>query len=154
MNRSLPSMVAASLLLLSLVATGCGDDDDADGDGGPVAVDVWARPTAPGAETAAFYFELGNGGTEADRLVDAESPACTSTMLHRSSMTDGVMSMQPATDDELTVAPAGTVMFEPGGLHVMCMGLVDPLVEGESVPLVLTFETAGSLTLSADVEDR
>ncbi len=154
MKRALPFMLSASLLLVSLVAAGCGDDDEADGDGGPVAVEVWARPTAPGAETAAFYFELGNDGSAPDRLIGAESPACTSTMLHRSSMADGVMSMQPATDDELTVAPAGTVMFEPGGLHVMCMGLLDPLVEGESVPLVLTFETAGSLTLSADVEDR
>jgi copper(I)-binding protein len=48
--------------------------------------------------------------------------------------------------------PAGqTVTLRPGGLHLMFMGLTRPLVEGESFPVTLTFEKAGSVTLDMAV---
>ena len=42
--------------------------------------------------------------------------------------------------------PAGeTVTLQPGGFHLMFMGLNQPLVEGEAVTVTLTFETAGEI---------
>ena len=35
--------------------------------------------------------------------------------------------------------------LQSGGLHIMLMGLTVPLVEGNSFPLTLTFERAGSI---------
>jgi copper(I)-binding protein len=49
--------------------------------------------------------------------------------------------------------PAGArVALGSGGYHVMLVGLHRPLVAGASVPLTLTFERAGSIEVTADVE--
>ena len=48
--------------------------------------------------------------------------------------------------------PAGeTVTLEPGGLHIMFMGLKQPIEQGKTVPVVLTFEKAGDITINLDV---
>jgi len=44
------------------------------------------------------------------------------------------------------------VTLAPGGLHVMMMGLKSKLVEGETFPLTLTFEKAGTVTVEIKVE--
>ena len=50
------------------------------------------------------------------------------------------------------VAPGASVALEPGGLHVMLSGLRYPLREGSSFPLTLTFEDAGSATITGGRE--
>ena len=48
--------------------------------------------------------------------------------------------------------PAGqTVMLERGGLHVMCIGKTGEFTVGQSVPVTLTFETAGQMEVAAEV---
>jgi periplasmic copper chaperone A len=48
--------------------------------------------------------------------------------------------------------PAGeTVSLEPGGLHVMLLELPQPLEEGSTVELTLTFETGDPQTVDAEV---
>jgi copper(I)-binding protein len=52
-------------------------------------------------------------------------------------MQDNVMRMRQVPAIEL---PAGkTVALQPGGYHVMLMGLKHPVVEGDTVPLTLSF---------------
>ena len=41
--------------------------------------------------------------------------------------------------------------MEPGGIHLMLMGLTAPLKKGESVPLTLTFAKAGAATVQLEV---
>jgi len=48
--------------------------------------------------------------------------------------------------------PAGkAVDLRPGGYHVMLMGLKQPLKEGESVPLTLTYRDASGKTSKLEV---
>jgi copper(I)-binding protein len=54
--------------------------------------------------------------------------------------------------DAVVVAPGTTVRAEPGGLHLMLVDLKTPLVEGSLVPLVLTFKSAGEVTVQLRVE--
>ena len=138
MNKTLGVIVIVAAI------TGCGS-------GGASIEDVWARPSPPTAENAAFYFTA--EVDEGDRLIGAESPACGRTELHISQMQDGLMTMRPADTGQLT-ATDGTLVLEPGGLHVMCMQLVEPLVEGQEVDLTVTFEMAGDIDLKVSVEDR
>jgi hypothetical protein len=50
--------------------------------------------------------------------------------------------------------PAGqSLVFKPGGNHVMLMGLTGTLKEGDAVDLVLTFAKAGPVTLHVTVRD-
>jgi copper(I)-binding protein len=65
-------------------------------------------------------------------------------------MQDGVMRMRPV--EALLVPAHGEAVLEPGGLHVMLMGLGDPLVEGNSLPLTLHFEHAGEVEVVATIE--
>ena len=64
------------------------------------------------------------------------------------------MSMAPATPADLFIANDASLNLEPGGLHIMCVGLVEPLVEGETVLLELTFDTSGVITFEVPVEQR
>jgi copper(I)-binding protein len=76
------------------------------------------------------------------------------TQIHLSTIVDGVMSMAEADPGILVMDPGASLVLEPGGLHVMCMGLDAALVEGEIADVTLTFETAGDVEVDIDVEQR
>ncbi|GAB4503487.1 MAG: hypothetical protein Fur0043_04790 [Anaerolineales bacterium] len=50
--------------------------------------------------------------------------------------------------------PTGETVFEPGGLHVMLIGLKSDLQAGETFTVTLTFEKAGKRTLTVTVKDQ
>jgi hypothetical protein len=104
----------------------------------------------PRAPTAAAYVTIVNKGSEDDRLTGASGAAARRVELHRHVLEDDVARMLPI--PEGVPAPAGaTVTLEPGGMHVMLMGLTEPLTPGASVALTLVFEKAGPLTLTLPV---
>jgi len=111
----------------------------------------WARPTAEGQKNGAAYFSIKNGGTEADKLVSAESPVAEKTELHQTVDEGGVMKMLPATGG-VEVQPGAVVEFKPGSYHVMLLGLKQRLEEGQTIPLTLAFAKAGSVSVEAKVE--
>ncbi len=135
------------LLTGALLAASCGSS-------GELSVsDPWARPTAPGAENAAFYLEIENSGDD-EILTGASSDRCTMTEVHATTMTDGVMSMAPASAEALTISSGGSLTLEPGGIHVMCMGIKAPLIQGEVVTVELRFFEADPISVDATVEQR
>jgi copper(I)-binding protein len=105
--------------------------------------DLWARATPPGAVTAAGYLTITNAGGEADRLIAVATPSAARAEVHQMAVTDGVMTMTPV--DGLEIPAGGSVTLAPGGLHLMFMGLTEPLKEGAQMPVTLTFEKAGSI---------
>jgi periplasmic copper chaperone A len=114
-----------------------------------VIQDGWARATLGQLKTSAAYLTVINEGDAVDRLVAAASPAAERAALHTHLMEHGVAKMRPV--DAIEVAPGAPIVLQPGGLHVMLMGLKAPLAEGETLPLTLTFETAGSVELELPV---
>jgi periplasmic copper chaperone A len=52
---------------------------------------------------------------------------------------------------DATVPAGGALALEPGGTHVMLIGLRSPLVPGATVPLILTFRHAGEVRVDAVV---
>lgn len=138
----------AALVVLSILAAGCADDSE-------IAVtDAWARPTPPGAEATAIYLTVENTSGTTDALTGALSDRCSTTGIHETVMTDGTMSMEPASPDAVTVADGDDLVFEPGGLHVMCIGVTEPLVEADSIELELIFQNAGVVDLVVLIEQR
>lgn len=112
---------------------------------------AWARASAGPAKAGAAYLSIVNEGTAADRLIAAETPAARRAALHGHAMDDqGVMKMRPV--EAVEIGPGETAVLEPGGLHVMLMGLAAPLKRGESFPLVLTFERAGRIEVEVGIE--
>jgi periplasmic copper chaperone A len=112
------------------------------------ASDAWIRAT-PGADVAAAYLTLHNGGPRAVTVSGVRSPAAAHAMLHESQLENGQARMRART--RLTLAPGASVQLAPGGLHVMLQSLVRPLVPGEQVALVLQLEGGGTLTVTARV---
>ncbi len=51
----------------------------------------------------------------------------------------------------LEIVPGEAVRLEPGGLHVMLMGVFSRLEPGERIPVTLVFERAGEIEMSVPV---
>lgn len=93
-----------------------------------------------------------NRSKRQDVLQTVRADVCETVELHRSSMDDeGVMRMAPVPDGRIVVPAGERVALAPGGLHVMCIGLVRPLRAGQTVSLTLDFEVAGSIDVVADI---
>lgn len=111
---------------------------------------AFARASAVStAKTGAVYFTMMNHGAEPDRLVAAASDASASASLHQTSMENGVATMSEV--PSLDLPPGGQVKLEPGGNHVMLMGLKSPLKQGDTIHLTLTFERAGDIVVEVPV---
>lgn len=118
---------------------------------GPVTVtDAWARAGAPAARAGAAFLTVTNGGAEADRLVAAKTPVAERAELHTHLLDDGVMKMREV--DAIEVAPGSPVVLRPGGLHVMLLGLKQPLTVGTRFPVTLTFAKSGEVTVEVTVQ--
>ena len=139
----------AGVVVLALAAAGCGSEHNTVDVGDP-----WARPTAPGAENAAFYATFTNDTGADDLLTEGYSANCREIQVHNTTLTDGVMSMAPATAADLFIANDASLNLEPGGLHVMCVDPIEPFVEGETVQLELTFDKSGVITFDVPIESR
>lgn len=115
----------------------------------------WARamPLVGGEEgvgtNSAVYFFLRNEGGVGDRLVGAESPAAERVEIHESFVVGEVMRMREV--EGVEVPPGGEVELKPGGLHVMLLDLIRPLLEGEEVELTLLFERSGPMGVTVPV---
>lgn len=128
------------LLLFFVVGAllaGCGGNS-----GGIEASGVWGRESPSMAQNGAFYLELRNNGDADDALVAVQTTACSQVELHESSMDDhDVMSMDPVEGGRIPLPAGETVSLEPGGLHVMCLGIVEPFVSGERIPWCCTLSS-------------
>ena len=111
--------------------------------------DPWTRATPPGAEVAAGYVEIRNTGKEADRLIAASSPAAARVELHLMSREGGVMKMREAPG--FSMPPRKLLSLKPNGPHLMLVGLRQPLLKGQHIPLLLQFERAGEVRVELEV---
>ncbi|SFZ86272.1 Copper(I)-binding protein [Devosia enhydra] len=118
---------------------------------GDIAISgAFSRATLPNAPVGGGFLTIANTGTLDDRLVSASADVGRETQIHEMAVVNDVMRMRQL-DGGIPVAAGETVTLSPGGLHLMFMGLNGPLVEGESFPVTLTFEKAGSITIDMSI---
>lgn len=111
--------------------------------------DPWTRAVPPGTEVAAGYLEVRNAGKEADRIVGASSPAAERVELHVTRREGNDMKMREAPVFELPARKH--LVLRPGGAHFMLVGLRQPLLKGQRIPLTLQFERAGDVRVELEV---
>ena len=109
-----------------------------------------ARATAPGATTGVVFFTISNAGKTTDRLLRASTPIAAGVALHQMAVDEGMMKMRAVPSLELR--PGARLELQPGGYHLMLLGLKQPLKAGEKFPITLIFERAGALTVPVQVE--
>lgn len=101
----------------------------------------WSRPAAKGGAAAGFAT-FTNQNKEPVVLVSVSTDGAASASLHQTVETGGVYSMKAV--PQLSIAPAQTVTFAPGGYHVMFSGLKAALPQGGKLPATLTFRKGAS----------
>lgn len=109
----------------------------------PVAFETTGR-------TGAGYFTVENAGAD-DRLIQvrADFPR---VMMHETIQEDGIAKMQHV--EAVQIPKDGAVTFEPGGLHIMFMGLSAHWEAGDKIAATLVFERAGAIDVVFNVEPR
>lgn len=115
--------------------------------------DIWSRPLPEVSVNGAAYLTIHNNGAKSERLLGATSEVAENVQVHTHVNQDGLMKMVHL-EQGAELPPGEVVKFQPGGLHVMLLGLNSPLTEGTEYDLTLEFETAGKLDVVVRVEDR
>ncbi|HLU09321.1 MAG TPA: copper chaperone PCu(A)C, partial [Oceanobacillus sp.] len=110
---------------------------------------AWARP-APAGATGAVYLTIDNTADRLARVIGAETEMAARVELHRTVIEGEIARMQPL--DTLEVPPGETLRISPPGTHLMLVDLQDDLIEGETFPLTLTFESGEVVTLDVRVQ--
>jgi copper(I)-binding protein len=115
-----------------------------------VISEPWIRANAPGLDVAAAYFNIRNSGKQAIVLSAVGTPAAASATMHMTVIAKGVSSMRELAS--VRIDAGETVKFEPGGMHVMLLGLRHPLQPGRSAALRFTLSSGASLQLNATIK--
>ena len=143
-------MCFRALIILASLLLGLSGPAAAADEGSLKVTQPWARASLGQVKVGAAYLTIENHGQHADRLVGLASPVANHVELHNTIMDEGVMKMRPM--EVLELAPGETAALEPGGMHVMLMGLKQPLKEGETFPMTLSFAEAGEVTIQVQVD--
>lgn len=142
------SAVSAAFIIGSLTACAAPAEsidghDDIHIENGWVRV---AESTATAGAMTGAFAEIANHTNKDVTLVGGSSASAMMVEVHEVVMVDGEMKMQ-AKDGGILIKAGETVTLEPGGLHVMLMGLKAPLLGGETVELTLDFDGAEDITV-------
>jgi len=109
-----------------------------------------ARIAAPTGPNAALYFTA-TGGDGDDRLLGARSTAASEVQIHETTNgEDGTVGMRQV--EGLDLPAGGTLMLEPGGVHMMLID-VERVEPGDEVDVTLVWENGGEWTIAAAVVD-
>jgi copper(I)-binding protein len=109
----------------------------------------WVRVSEYSAEAGGMtgaFAEISNHTANDVTLVGGSSASAMMVEVHEVVMIDGEMKMQ-AKEGGILIKAGETVTLEPGGMHVMLMGLKTPLLGGETVELTLDFDGAEDITV-------
>lgn len=134
--------LAAGVLLHGTVLAGSAADD--------ISVsDAYARAVPPGQPNSAAFMVFKNGGDSDHAVVAATSSVSDVAELHTHTMANGMMQMRQV--EKIDIPAGGETRLQPGGLHVMLIGLQSGLMPGGEVALTLSFEDGSSKQVAVPV---
>lgn len=147
-RRIAPALIAVGLGLATLLAAGCSSTAQSN----LTVSGAWARAVAVTGQPSAAYMVISNGSGQPDALLSVSSPGASMVEVHETT-TDGtgMTAMHPV--DRVAIPGEGEVTLQPGGTHLMLMGLTKPLEVGSTIELDLMFQHAGRMVVMAEVRD-
>ena len=135
-----------AVIAAALVLAGCSSTNAVDEPAGISVANVYVKATDT-MMTGAFMDVINN--TDADvTLTGATADFAEKVEVHE--VVDGVMRMK---EGGLQIAKGATGILEPGGNHLMFLGLMRPLVAGDEVEFTLQFSDGSSVDVLAAVKD-
>ena len=136
-------------LLIALLATAAPASAEQSGTGSLTIERAWARELPPVSANGAAYLMIVNEGDRPDRLTGASSAIAERVEIHTHEQAGGMMAMRRL--DGLDLPPGERVRFAPGGLHLMLIGLEEPLEKGGRFTVRLKFASAPSIEIEVPV---
>jgi periplasmic copper chaperone A len=115
-----------------------------------IVAEPWSRAMPPAATVGVVYFSLTNSGLKPERLMAISSPIARQAEIHESREVQGMMQMRALSF--VDCPPGSTIRSEPGGLHVMLIGLTRALTPGMEFPLSLTFQSSRTVNVTVKVK--
>ena len=95
--------------------------------------DAWVRSLPPGAAVMAAYGSLMNHGSDTVTIVNVTSTTGTEAQMH-DVIADGDQRKMTQLNS-VDIAPGESLVFEPGGRHIMLLGVTDAPEEGSDLAL-------------------
>lgn len=145
---AIPFLAVAALLI-----SGCSSSDsDTDGDSAnELSVsNAWVKAT-DGTMTGAFALITNKSGEEV-KIVSATTTASKKTELHETVETDGKSVMQ-AKPGGFSIPAGESLTLQPGGNHIMIMGLTKPIKAGDQVSVSMTLESGDPVEFQAQAKE-
>ncbi|GLR64308.1 copper chaperone PCu(A)C [Marinospirillum insulare] len=107
------------------------------------------RAVPPTAAVTAAFMEIHNTGDKSRALVSANSAVADAVELHTHTKVEGVMQMRQVEQIDL---PADSItLLQPGGLHIMLIGLKKPLKVDDKVLVSLKLDDGSLIELNLPV---
>jgi copper(I)-binding protein len=138
---SLSFSFSTVFLLLSIVNAGAQ---------GITVQDAWVRGIPPSATTTAAFMTIHNTGSDDAVLKSAGCDIAETVQIHTMEQVGEIMKMKEVR--ELRIPAYGQAILAPKGYHIMLIGLVRPINEGETIPISLNFADRATLTVDAVVK--
>ncbi|MBP6343295.1 MAG: copper chaperone PCu(A)C [Candidatus Omnitrophica bacterium] len=112
-----------------------------------VVSNAWVRVLPPSQKNTAAYMTIENKTDKEMILMSASADAAGEVQTHKMEHVDGMMKMEQV--DGITVPAQGKVELKPHSFHLMLLNLKTPITEGDTVPIVLTFNDSSTVTVQA-----
>lgn len=111
----------------------------------------WVRETPQGAKVSGGYIHIVNRGNTPDRLVSVSMNGVKKAEIHSMEIVNDIMKMEEMPNG-IEIPGNSEVMLKPGGSHIMLTGLEQPFQMGDKISATLTFEKAGAINVTFNVE--
>lgn len=155
------ALATAAALALALGTAACSSDTDAadtdvsgtDSAGTASALvleDGWVKASDEGMSGA--FGTLRNTGDADVHITGITSPVSTRVEMHETVPGGSGMMMQEKAGG-FVIPAGGDLVLEPGGDHIMFMGLTEPVTTGQNVPLELTLDGGAEVEISVTARD-
>ena len=102
--------------------------------------DGWIAETPEGAEVTGAFFKIKNYSEFDDEIISIQSSVSNDIQLHEVYINRDVMSMRRL--PSLRLNKGEFHELEPGKMHLMIMGLSEPLKSGTNIDITFKFKVA------------
>lgn len=111
----------------------------------------YARAVVASQLNSGVYMTLSNSGQADHAIVKISGTVARAVEMHGHLNDNGILRMRPVA--KITIPAGGETRLQPGGMHVMLIGLNQTLEAGGVVHLELTFEDGSRKIIRAPVKD-
>ena len=113
-------------------------------------VEGYVRAVPPGQMNSAAFMQLHNTSDTAVAIVGGKSTAAKHVELHTHTNDNGVMQMRQV--ERFDISAKGSISLQPGGHHIMLIGLENDLLPGSNVNITLEFADGSQQTVELPVQ--